>query len=239
MKKQIPNFITLCNLMAGSVAIMMILDDKPGVAVILVLIAAVLDFLDGTAARLLNATSEVGKQLDSLADIVSFGLVPAAFIYKILLFQMDVLPGDSIWNSPVVSLLIFISVLIVPVFSAIRLARFNIQKDGDTTFLGLPTPAHALFWTGIYYDMIINGSFYGQEVSISFILIIMLVLAVMMITPLKMISLKFKTLSFKANLFRYLILITGLVLIVFLMVPGLSVVIVTYILLSLVRIILT
>ncbi len=239
MKKHIPNFITLCNLMAGSTAIVMILGGKPGVAVVLVLIAAVLDFLDGMTARLLNATSEIGKQLDSLADIVSFGLVPAAFIYKILQFQMDVLPGDSIWNTPAVSLLVFISVLIVPVFSAIRLARFNLQKDGADSFLGLPTPAHALFWTGIYYDMIINGSFYGQEISIWFILIIMLVLAVMMITPLKMISLKFKTLSFKPNIFRYLTLIIGLVFIVFLMVPGLSLVIVTYILLSLVRIVLT
>lgn len=239
MKKQIPNFITLCNLMAGSIAIIMILDDKPGIAIVLVLAAAVFDFLDGMTARLLNATSEIGKQLDSLADIVSFGLVPAAFIYKILQFQMDVLPGDSVWNTPAVSMMAFILVLIVPVFSAIRLARFNIQKDGDDSFLGLPTPAHALFWTGIYYDMIINGSFYGKDVSIWFILIVMLVLAAMMITPLKMISLKFKTLSLKPNLFSYLILIAGLIFILFLMIPGLSLLIVTYILLSLVRIILT
>jgi len=239
MRKHIPNFITLCNLMAGSVAILMILGDKPGVAIILVLVAAVLDFLDGMTARLLNATSEIGKQLDSFADIVSFGLVPAAFIYKILQLQLDALPGDSIWNTPVVSLLVFISALIVPVFSAIRLARFNIQKDGVDSFFGLPTPAHALFWTGIYYDMIINGSFYGQEISIGFLLIMMLVLALMMIIPLKMISLKFKSLNFKANIFRYLTLIIGLIFLIFMMVPGLSLVVVTYILLSLVRIILT
>lgn len=223
--------------MAGSVALLMVLSDKPGIAVILILSAAVFDFLDGTAARLLHVTSETGKQLDSLADIVSFGILPAAFIYKIMQFHLDALPGDSFWNIPLVSAIVLLSILIVPAFSAIRLARFNIQKEGSD-FLGLPTPAHALFWTGIFYDIMINGSLYGKDVHIWFTLIIMLILAGMMLLPLHMISFKFKNLKLRENVFRYIALVLGCILLITLHIPGFAVLILAYILLSLVRIVL-
>lgn len=239
MKKHIPNFITLCNLMAGTVAVLMVLSDRPGLAVALILLAALFDFLDGTAARLLKSTSKTGKQLDSLADIVSFGIVPAAFIYKIINFQLDMEPVDSFWSSSAISTISLILILIVPVFSAIRLARFNIQKEGSMEFSGLPVPAHALFWTGIYYDVIINGSLYGQNISTWFTLVIMILLAGMMIIPLPMISLKFTDLKLRNNIFRYLTLILGLTMLIILQIPGLPVLILIYILLSLVRIVLT
>lgn len=239
MRKHIPNFITLCNLMAGTIAVLMVLSDRPGLAVILVLSAALFDFLDGTAARLLRSTSEVGKHLDSLADIVSFGIVPAAFIYKIINFQMDMEPEGSFWLVPMVSSISLILILIVPSFSAIRLARFNTQKEGFDEFSGLPVPAQTLFWTGIYYDVIINGSLYGQAISIWFTLAIMIVLSGMMIIPLPMISLKFRNLSLRSNIFRYLTLLLGLVILIILQIPGFPVLILIYILLSLVRIVLT
>ncbi len=223
--------------MAGSVALLMVLSDKPGIAVILILSAAVCDFLDGTAARLLRVTSETGKQLDSLADIVSFGIVPAAFVYKIMQFHLDALPGDAFWNKPVVAFILLISILIIPAFSAIRLARFNLQKEGND-FFGLPTPAHALFWTGIYYDIMINGSLYGNEVNAWFTWIIMLVLAGMMIIPLPMLSFKFKNLKLRENVFRYIAMVLACILVIILHVPGLAVLILVYILLSLVRIVL-
>jgi len=224
--------------MAGAVAILMVLSDRPGLAVIFILAAALFDFLDGTAARLLKSTSEVGKQLDSLADIISFGLVPAAFIYKIIQAQIGMEAEDSLWISPLVSSISLLLILIVPVFSAIRLARFNTQKESGE-FSGLPVPAHALFWTGIYYDVIINGSLYGQSISIWFTIAIMIVLAGMMIIPLPMISLKFKDLKFRNNIFRYLTLLLGLILLIIMQIPGLPVLILIYILLSLVRIVLT
>lgn len=239
MKKHIPNFITLCNLMAGSIAILMVFSDRPGLAVVFVLAAALFDFLDGTAARLLKSTSEIGKQLDSLADIVSFGLVPAAFIYKIIQYQLGIGQESSFWTGPVVSTIAMLCILIVPVFSTIRLARFNTQKEGSGDFSGLPVPAHALFWTGIYYDVIINGSLYGQELSIWFTLVIMIVLAGMMIIPLPMISLKFKDLKFRNNIFRYLTLLFGTIMLIILQIPGFPVLILIYIFLSLVRIVLT
>ena len=237
MKKHIPNFITLCNLMAGTVALLMVLSDKPGIAVILIFSETCCDFLDGTAARLLHVTSETGKQLDSLADIVSFGIVPTAFIYKIMQYHLDALPGDAFWNNTVVSAILLISILIVPAFSAIRLARFNLQKEGSD-FFGLPTPAHALFWTGIYYDIMINGSLYGKDVNVLFTWIIMLVLAGMMILPLPMLSFKFSNLRFRENVFRYIALVLACILVITLHVPGLAVLILIYILLSLVRIVL-
>lgn len=224
--------------MAGTVALLMVLSNRPGIAVILILSAAVFDFLDGTAARLLHVTSETGKQLDSLADIVSFGIVPAAFIYKIMQFHLDTLPSDAFWNNSFVSLIILLSILIVPAFSAIRLARFNLQKEDDNGFFGLPTPAHALFWTGVYYDIMINGSLYGKEVNVWFTWIIMLVLAGMMILPLPMLSFKFKTINLRENVFRYIALVLGCLLLITLQIPGLAVLVLVYILLSLVRIVL-
>ena len=237
MRKHIPNFITLCNLMAGAVALLMVLTDKPEIAVILILAAAVFDFLDGTAARMLKTTSETGKQLDSLADIVSFGIVPAAFIYKIMKFHLGALPADAFWNIPLVSTFVLLSILVVPVFSAIRLARFNLQENGDT-FVGLPTPAHALFWTGIYFDIMINGSLYGKDVNVWFTWLIMLALAGMMILPLPMLTFKFKNLRLRDNVFRYIAAVLAILLLVVLQVPGLAVLILIYILLSLVRIVL-
>jgi CDP-diacylglycerol---serine O-phosphatidyltransferase len=224
--------------MSGTVAILMVLSDRPGLAVIFILAAALFDFLDGTAARLLKSTSEIGKQLDSLADIVSFGLVPAAFLYKIIQYLLGIEQDDPFWSGPVVSVVALASILIVPVFSAIRLARFNTQKPGGD-FLGLPVPAYALFWTGIYYDVIINGSLYGQNISIWFTLVIMIGLAGLMIIPLPMISLKFTDLKLRNNVFRYLTLLLGIFMLIILHIPGLPVLILIYILLSLVRIVLT
>lgn len=239
MKKHIPNFITLCNLMSGTIALLMVLDDKPGLAVIFILAAGLFDFLDGTAARMLGASSEIGKQLDSLADIVSFGVVPAAFIYKIIVFQISLEPENSFWAGQLVSGIAPILILIVPAFSAIRLARFNLRNGGDDEFLGLPVPAHALFWTGFYYDVIINGSLYGQAVHYWFTLLIMMALAVMMIISLPMISLKFRNLKLQNNIFRYLTILLALIMLILFQIPGLPMIILIYILLSLVRIVLT
>ncbi len=225
--------------MAGTAAVLMVLSDKPGIAVILILSAAIFDFLDGSAARLLHVTSETGKQLDSLADIVSFGLVPATFIYKIMLAVLENLPDDSAWNSSFASTTILVSILMVPSFSAIRLARFNIQKEGKSDFFGLPTPAHALFWTGLYYDMMINGSIFGEIPGIWFMWVTMIIMAAMMLVPIPMLSLKFSNLKLRNNIYRYLVLGLGLLVLIILFVPGFSILILLYILLSLVSIVLT
>lgn len=137
--KQIPNFITLMNLACGCLAIIQLASGHLQVAASLVFGAAILDFLDGLVARWLKAYSDIGKELDSLADVVSFGVVPGLILFA--LFQDN--PDAGLLNPWRDSLLPYVS-LLVPLFSAYRLAKFNIDTRQKDHFLGLPTPANAL-----------------------------------------------------------------------------------------------
>ena len=229
MKRHIPNIITLLNLVSGSVALHMVLLGEPQLALLFFFAAVVFDFADGLAARLLSATSEIGRQLDSLADLVSFGLVPAAMIFTILQPSSD---------HPVIGNGMLISVLIVPALAALRLAKFNLLPPSDF-FVGLPTPAFALFWTGIYYEVIFSGELFGQAVGGWFLWVVMVVMSVLMVVPLPMLSLKFKSFGVLTNFSRYLLLLFAAVILAFTGIAGLPLVILTYILLSLVRILLT
>ena len=227
MKKQIPNTITLLNLAAGSAAIWFVFKGEPVIVMVLFAVAAFSDFADGFTARMLRVTSETGKQLDSFADLVSFGLLPAAMIFM-LLTDATGLPGS----------IMQISVLFVPVLAALRLARFNLLPPSDF-FAGLPTPAFALFWTGIYYDISTSGTFFGEPLSAWFIWTLMLVTSIMMIIPLPMLSLKFTNFRIVPNFSRYLLILLAVIILIFSGLPGLPLVILGYILLSLVRILLT
>jgi CDP-diacylglycerol--serine O-phosphatidyltransferase len=238
MKKHIPNFITLLNLASGSAALFMVMNEHYTWALSLLLAAAVFDFFDGFVARLLKSSSEVGKQLDSLADLVSFGLVPGAMIFMVLKSLVLQEPGISFSELGTVSKILLVSTLMVPVFSALRLAKFNVQKD-TSDFIGLPTPAFAIFWVGIYYDLSVNNSFFGHTANVWFYWSLMVVMSLFLVVPLPMLSLKFKNFKFLPNFFRYLLIILAVIILIITGIPGLSVLILTYILLSLVRIVLT
>lgn len=237
MKKHIPNFITLLNLASGTLGIYMIFQGNPSWALIFFFAAIVFDFLDGLAARVLNSASEIGKQLDSLADIVSFGLLSAAMIYSILsksfLSDASDLPGFSL-----IEIVLLGSVVLVPMMAAIRLAKFNLQKD-TSYFLGLPVPAFALFWAGIFYDIHMNELFLGKELNSWFIWAVMLLTSALMVIPLPMISFKFSNFKFRENSGRYMLLLIAVLILAFSGIPGLPIVILMYILLSLVNILLT
>ena len=236
MKKHIPNLITLLNLGCGTVAIVFALEGQWQWAVYLLLIAAGFDFLDGLAARLLNAYSETGKQLDSLADMVTFGVLPALFIYTI--FKQQFLVSGTEGFPQIIQWLMLISVVVVPAFSAIRLARFNVREQGGSFFNGLPTPAHALFWTGIYWQFMRDGLLFGTALNLFFLWAIMLIMAFHMILPVPMYTLKFEHFRVRGNLIRYLLLLVSVVILVITGLSGLSLVILTYILLSLLNILL-
>ncbi len=238
MKKHIPNLLTLLNLASGTIGIYLVIGGNPKMALYFLFAAFIFDFADGFFARLLKAGSEIGKQLDSLADIVSFGLFSAAMIFSII--KIVLLPsGDQeISNLSFMEKLLLGSVAIVPVFAAIRLAKFNLQED-TSFFLGLPVPAFALFWAGIYYDMNFNQGFFGKELNLWFSLAVMLVTSILMIVPLPMLSFKFSNLKLRENSARYLLILASIVIISLTGIPGLPIVILTYILLSLVRILIT
>jgi CDP-diacylglycerol--serine O-phosphatidyltransferase len=192
MKKQIPNIITLLNLFSGCIAITMAFQHNFMAVVIWVTVAALLDFLDGAAARLLHVRSEIGKELDSLADLVSFGVAPAAAVF-ILLRDYSLLPGFLEPVSPYIPYMAFI----IPVFSAYRLATFNLDERQSSSFLGLPTPANALFWIsysfGLQNMVQINLNLF--YFTIGFILI----LSLLMISGIPMFSLKIKRMRLKGN----------------------------------------
>jgi CDP-diacylglycerol---serine O-phosphatidyltransferase len=244
MKKHIPNLITLLNLVSGSMALFMVMHERPEVALFFFLASAVFDFSDGVAARLLKAGSEVGKQLDSLADLVSFGLVPAAMIYMVIrtaLLSGPVIAGDTSiveGSLAAVEQMVLLSVLIVPALAALRLAKFNIQPVSEY-FAGLPTPAFALFWAGIYYDFFVDRSIFGPAIGGWFFWGVMIVMSLLMIVPLPMLSLKFSNVRLVPNFFRYLLITIAALILVFTGIAGLPLVVLTYILLSLVRILLT
>ena len=188
MKKHIPNFITCLNLFSGCVASYLAFKSNYEGAFIAILLAAVFDFMDGFAARLLKAYSAMGKELDSLADMISFGLAPGAIVFSLLTES-----GTNEW-------LPFAGFLI-PVFSGLRLAKFNIDDRQTSSFLGLPVPANAIFWAGIVYSFspfLTNNTW--------FFLILIGVFCFLLVSEIPMFSLKFKNVSWKDNQNQYLFL---------------------------------
>ena len=192
MKKQIPNIITLLNLFSGCIAIVMAFGGNFLAVVIFVTLAAVFDFFDGLAARALGVSSKIGVELDSLADVVSFGVAPAAAVFM-LLKEFTLFPD---FLSPLQDYLPYLAFLI-PVFSAYRLAKFNIDERQTTSFLGLPTPANGLFWITYVYGthLLANTNGFYFYLTIGFIF----VLSLLMISEIPMFSLKLKNLKLKGN----------------------------------------
>ena len=236
MKLHVPNLLTLLNLACGSVAVVLALEGQWQWPVYLILAAAGFDFLDGFAARLLKVSSETGKHLDSLADMVSFGLLPAIFIYSVFRQQFLIQGADQV--PQLLQWIMLVSVVLVPVMTAIRLARYNLQEPGEPFFTGLPAPAHALFWTGLYWQISRDGLFFGTAVNGYFLWAIMLIMAFHMILPVPMYTLKFDHFRPRGNLVRYILLLLSVIILLLTGIPGLSLVVLTYILLSLLNLLL-
>lgn len=219
----IPNTITCCNLLSGCVAVVMAfsLDEKIGPCnglqwfFICVAAAAVFDFCDGLAARLLNARSEIGKELDSLSDLVSFGLAPGMLVFNII-------QGEA--AQPLLAYF----ALLLPVFGALRLAKFNIDDSQSTVFKGLPIPANAIFWIGLTAWI---RDYYYPTTGVMLALVAIMSLA--MVSNIKMFSLKFKNLSFYDNVKRYGIIAAAIVFVALYGISGLAWTIVLYMLISL------
>ncbi|MDD3108001.1 MAG: CDP-diacylglycerol--serine O-phosphatidyltransferase [Alistipes sp.] len=212
----IPNMLTLCNLLSGCAAVVSALWlHNLGWAFAWVVLAAVFDFFDGFVARLLHSSSVIGKELDSLADMVSFGVAPSA-----VLFNLYVLAGGSpMWG---------FGVFVVAAFSALRLAKFNIDENQTKQFIGLPTPACALFFVSSGYWVEL------QDVMLppALFLCVAVVFALLLIAPLPMFALKFSHYRFQGNEVRYLFLLLSLGLLIVWHLAALPWIIVLYILIS-------
>ena len=188
-------------------------------AAIFILIAAVCDFLDGLSARLLHAYSDMGKELDSLSDLISFGLAPGLMVYT-LLNDYLLLPYGNLEYLAYVALLI-------PIAGGIRLAKFNVDDRQTTSFIGLPIPANALFWIGVCFAD-------TRDWHPAIILALIVLFSYLMVSNLPMFSLKASNLSWSNNKLRYILVITSLGLVIWLGLTGLAGAIIAYILLSLI-----
>ena len=224
IKNNVPNAITCMNLMSGTLAVVAAFHCFENwwwglqgyqVAFILIGAAALFDFLDGFAARLLHAVSPLGKELDSLCDLVSFGLAPAAILFNMM--------WQALNGSPVCYV-----ALLLPVFGALRLARFNISTDQTTTFSGLPIPANAIFWIGFTDFYAAQGNNIGQWVVVAFIV----AFSLLMVCPLRMFSLKMHSLALNESWRQWLLVLGFISFVIIAGLPGLAWGILFYVALS-------
>ena len=220
MKKNIPNAITCCNLLSGCVSVTFAFGGDMDMAFLFIIIGALFDFCDGLSARLLHVGSPIGKELDSLADCVTFGVAPSAMVYGTLqmLTENEILPYVA---------------FLMAAFSALRLAKFNLDERQTTSFIGLPTPANALFWASLvvgFYDEIITRSSFALFV----IVILALVSCYLLIAEIPMFSLKFKHYGWKGNEVKYIFLATSIVLIVILFEKSLAIIVAWYVVLAII-----
>ena len=194
-KKHIPNTITCCNLISGCVAIVFAIYGLPDIALSFIILGAVFDFFDGMSARLLHVSSEIGKELDSLADVVTFGVAPSS----ILFWFISVTDYPSMLES-LRSVLPF-SAFVLAAFSALRLAKFNLDTRQTTSFIGLPTPACALFWGALIVSF--RSCMEQHLISLPILLAGILVSCWLLVSEVPMFALKFKHWGIRGNELKY------------------------------------
>jgi len=241
--KQIPNLFTLLNLVCGCIAIIYIFKDdgflftsKAGtfsmgliVAGVYIFLAAVVDFLDGFVARLFNATSDMGAQLDSLADAVTFGVAPGMIMYRLLQLALTKteLPPDNLWY--------LLPALLIPCCAVWRLAKFNLDKEQTYYFKGVPTPAAGLTIASLPFIINTSDSPAGAWLSNPYVLYGMIaVISFLMVSNLPLISLKFKNFSVKSNTDKFILLLIAVLSVIFLKWLAVPVIFIAYVLLSLI-----
>ena len=218
MKKHLPNTITCCNLISGCIATWFAFQSDYKMALLFIVIGAVFDFFDGMVARLLHVSSPIGKELDSLADDITFGFAPSAIIFSYL--------------SSFHIRLLFIPFLafVMAAFSALRLAKFNLDERQALGFIGLPTPANALFWGALIVGLDQSGyTFEGLEWVI---LVGMFISCYLLIAEIPMFALKFKHWGWKGNEIKYIFILSCVPILLFLGIIGLAVIIAWYVILS-------
>ena len=222
--KHIPNTLTSCNLISGCIAIVFALSANYTMALTFIVVGAVFDFFDGMSARLLGVSSPIGKELDSLADVVTFGVAPSSMTYTLLLTL-----SKSGWNETLAFAVPYVA-FVMAAFSALRLAKFNLDERQTTSFIGLPTPANALFWGALIVG---NENVFDENSYYIYLLIILVfVSSWLLVAEIPMFALKFKHWGWRDNKVKYVFLISCLPILLIFGISGISVIIAWYICLS-------
>lgn len=242
MKKHIPNFITLMNVFCGCVAAMFAVLNRLEIAAIFVALGIFFDFFDGLAARVLDVKSELGLQLDSLADMITSGLVPGIVMFQLLAMSQTSGWGDGSHFFMESGELQFIHLLpfigfVITMASAYRLAKFNIDENQTSSFIGLPTPANALLILSLPLILLYQNNEFLNSVILNqwFLIILTFVSAYLLNANLPLFALKFKNTSFKDNAMRYIFLIISLVLIITMKFMAIPLIILFYVVSSIIQ----
>ncbi|HVA97784.1 MAG TPA: CDP-diacylglycerol--serine O-phosphatidyltransferase [Bacteroidia bacterium] len=227
--KHIPNFFTSLNLFCGCLAIVFSFSGYLEWAAAMIGLAAIFDFLDGMFARLLMVQSEIGKQLDSLADMVTFGVTPGVILFE--MFNRALLG-----NYPELPFFAFV----ITVFSAIRLAKFNLDTRQTNSFIGVPTPANAILVASFPLIMQFQAHWAGIEwtsifLNIGFLIIFTVLMSYLLIAELPLFALKFKDFSFKNNSLRYIFLGISVLLLITCQFVGIPIILILYLILSIIN----
>lgn len=225
IRKHIPNTITCLHLTAGCISIVMALNGQFLWALLWIILAGILDFCDGFAARLLHAYSNIGKDLDSLADMVSFGAAPGMIMFSLLREASVYLPWGYLNEY------IPYTAFIIPAFSCLRLARFNNDTRQSTSFIGLPVPAHALLWSSAAYSMLPVLA-HHTAIWIPVILVLFTLTSLLLVSKIPMFSFKIQSLTWKGNELRYILVVCAVFFVLFFGFLGITGTIILYILLS-------
>ncbi len=247
--RNIPNFFTLMNLLSGSIAIILTFEGRNNLvlASYFIYIAGIFDFFDGFAARALKAISPIGKELDSLADLVSFGIAPSMIVYQLLKYSLQI--KQFAFSLPITDILILFSALSIAVFSAIRLAKFNVDIRQTESFLGLATPACAMLIASIPLIAEFNPNnlilfpaisdniyffigilFFGGFIVKPFFLVpLVLLLSALLVMEMPMFSMKFKSYSFDDNRLKYYFLICSFLFFIVIQVVAVPLIFILYI----------
>ncbi len=245
IKKHIPNFITLLNLFCGCLAVIFAVKNQLEIAAFFVFLGIFFDFFDGFAARMLKVQSELGLQLDSLADMVTSGIVPGIFMYQLFNKSLDIHEkvNDGLswsdswhWFQNEVHLLPLFGLLIV-LASAYRLAKFNIDENQTSSFIGLPVPANTLLIISLPLILMYQGSETIDAIILNkwFLIGLTLASSYLLNANIPLFALKFKDWSFKNNAIKYIFLVICIALILFLHFLAIPIIILLYVLLSVIK----
>ncbi len=228
IKNNLANAFTLANLFSGSIGVIQLLAGNYKITAICIMVSLVLDFFDGFIARALKSNSNLGAQLDSLADMVSFGLLPGIVLYKALEPF-----GNQIFGIELPFELKYFG-LFITIFSCLRLAIFNLDDEQTYYFRGLNTPSNTILIFGLYYAFLENGSFQFIFENPLLMVIFTIISSWILVSPVKMIAMKFKSMKLEDNYPKIALLIGALLILIIFKTIGIPLVILYYILISLI-----
>lgn len=221
----IPNLLTCCNLLCGCVGIVAVFHSDLILASIMIGLAGIFDFLDGFLARLLKSSSPIGKELDSLADVVTFGVLPACIVFSLI--QEAVPDIFGLWKAYLA--------FIIAVFSALRLAKFNIDTRQAESFIGVPTPAIGFLIGSIPLILQQYPETKDWIVNANYLIIFSLFVSMLLVSEMPLFALKFKTFGWRGNEIKFIFLILSAVFLIFLKFAAIPAIIFLYVLLSIIQ----